>query len=177
MYLLFIFLRHISLTENTSASKSIPQYHRDNFLESNGSPPLPPPPLLDSPNSSSPVNEALQPFGMPSLPEPTEKPPPPPLIHQDEPIYEAIQPRNDLSPISKVLSIYFHFIFALKIKCKNLPFDRISLEPMELRQIRQDLIAIIVMLGGNCELIANYKNLRKMMCMLWLCRYFFFHMH
>jgi hypothetical protein len=43
---------------------------------------------------------------MPSLPEPTEKPPPPPMIHQEEPIYEAIKPRNDLSPISKVFQIF-----------------------------------------------------------------------
>jgi len=48
---------------------------------------------------------------MPSLPEPTEKPPPPPMIHQDEPIYEAIKPRNDLSPISKVFLDFIEIFF------------------------------------------------------------------
>ncbi|XP_046440084.1 myosin-I heavy chain-like isoform X4 [Daphnia pulex] len=54
--------------------------------------PLPsPPPMLESPESS--ISDSLLPFGFPSLPEPTERPPPPPTVHQDEPIYEAIQPR------------------------------------------------------------------------------------
>jgi hypothetical protein len=39
---------------------------------------------------------------LPSLPEPTEKPPPPPTAHRDEPIYESIQPRAEIQ--SKVLS-------------------------------------------------------------------------
>jgi hypothetical protein len=54
--------------------------------------PLPsPPPMLESPESS--ISDSILPFGFPSLPEPTERPPPPPTVHQDEPIYEAIQPR------------------------------------------------------------------------------------
>ena len=104
-------------TQDSAPSKSIPQVSRDeNHFESNGSPPLPPPPILDFPECSSPINEEVQPFGMPSLPEPTEKPPPPPMIHQDEPIYEAIKPRNDLSPISKVFLDFIEiFIFVLLI--------------------------------------------------------------
>jgi len=53
--------------------------------------PSPPPPhdLCESPCEPKHV------LGLPSLPEPTEKPPPPPMIHQDEPIYESIPPRLD----------------------------------------------------------------------------------
>lgn len=47
-------------------------------------------------------------FGFPSLPEPTEKPPPPPTIHQDEPIYEAIQPRYHSPSIIEVLCAFIH---------------------------------------------------------------------
>ena len=62
------------------------QFHSCEDVE----PDLPSPPAkMDSPVS---FNEVLPPFGMPSLPEPTERPPPPPMVSQDEPIYEAIQP-------------------------------------------------------------------------------------
>lgn len=70
--------------------------------------PLPsPPPILESPGSS--VSDALVPFGLPSLPEPTERPPPPPTIHNDEPIYEAIQPRSH----STIFVEVFYFILLL----------------------------------------------------------------
>ena len=60
--------------------------------------PLPsPPPLHDLCNS--PVAEPKHLLGLPSLPEPTEKPPPPPMIHQDEPIYESIPPRMEPLPV------------------------------------------------------------------------------
>ncbi len=66
--------------------------------------PLPsPPPMLESPESS--ISDSLLPFGFPSLPEPTERPPPPPTVHQDEPIYEAIQPRYHSGFIEVLLSI------------------------------------------------------------------------
>jgi hypothetical protein len=75
--------------------------------------PLPsPPPMLESPESS--ISDSLLPFGFPSLPEPTERPPPPPTVHQDEPIYEAIQPR-------------FHAGFGevlFSVERENVPFNQ-----------------------------------------------------
>ena len=71
------------------------------FVDSEEDLPLPsPPPLHDLCESPCEPKHLL---GMPSLPEPTEKPPPPPLIHQDEPIYESIPPRMDTLPIPQVL--------------------------------------------------------------------------
>lgn len=66
--------------------------------------PLPsPPPILESPDISD--SDPLIPFGLPSLPEPKERPPPPPTIHNDEPIYEAIQPRNHTPMFVEVFSL------------------------------------------------------------------------
>ncbi len=69
--------------------------------------PLPsPPPNLESPESS--LSDANVQFGLPSLPEPTERPPPPPTILQDEPIYEAIQPRNHPSNFVEVVFLLYN---------------------------------------------------------------------
>lgn len=77
--------------------------------------PLPsPPPVIESPSSS--VSDGILPFGLPSLPEPTERPPPPPTVHNDEPIYEAIQPRNNPSNLVEVLVIQF-FNVELSLFC------------------------------------------------------------
>lgn len=69
---------------------------------------LPPPPAkLDSPVS---FNEGVPAFGMPSLPEPTERPPPPP-VSQEEPIYEAIQPLLSKVTFQKEMQYPFWILF------------------------------------------------------------------
>ena len=74
------------------------EYANDKISDDEEDLPLPPPPIKQDESPNSGFNEPPPLFGMPSLPEPTEKPPPPPLVPQDEPIYESIQPRQE--PIS-----------------------------------------------------------------------------
>lgn len=78
--------------------------------KSNEELPLPSPPIFESSESSESLSDMVAPFGLPSLPEPTERPPPPPTVLKDEPIYEAIQPRNQLHHSVEVLALTVEYI-------------------------------------------------------------------